>query len=139
MANTSYEQDVERGLDQSGDTATTLKERVSDAAGKVKEKTEEFGRSVQHKIDEQRTPAADTLHCAASQIHESAEMGSQKVRELAHGAADKLDATAGYIRDHDVQAMIGDVENVVRRYPGRSLLVAAGVGFLLGRALRPDD
>jgi hypothetical protein len=42
-----------------------------------------------------------------------------------------------YIRDHDVQAMIGDVENVVRRYPGRSLLIAAGVGFLLGRALKP--
>ena len=138
MANTTYRTDVERGSDQSGDT-TTLKDKVTDAAGKVKDKTEEFGRSVQHKIDEQRTTTADNLHSAASSIHESAETGSQKVRELAHGAADTLDATAGYIRDHDVQAMLGDVENVVRRFPGRSLLIAAGVGFLLGRAMRPGD
>ena len=141
MPETTYEPYVDRRPEESTDTTTTLKDKVTDAAVKVKEKTEEFGKSVQNKIDEQRTPATDTLHTAASKLHESAENlpGGEKVTSIAHGAADKLEATAGYIRDHDVQAMMTDVENVVRRFPGRSLLIAAGVGFLLGRALRSDD
>lgn len=139
MAKTTYEPDVDRN--EISDTTTTLKDKVSDTAGKVKEKTDEMGKLVQDKINERRTPTADTLQSAASRLHESAENlpGGEKVAELAHGAADKMEATAGYIRDHDLQAMMGDVENVVRRYPGRSLLIAAAFGFLLGRALKSSD
>jgi hypothetical protein len=32
--------------------------------------------------------------------------------------------------------MMADVEEVVKKNPGRSLLVAVAVGFLAGRALR---
>jgi ElaB/YqjD/DUF883 family membrane-anchored ribosome-binding protein len=34
--------------------------------------------------------------------------------------------------------MMSDLEDVVRKRPGQSLLIAAAVGFLVGRAFRND-
>ena len=60
----------------------------------------------------------------------------QAAGNVAHSAADKLEAVAGYMRDNDTKKMMADVEEVVKKNPGRSLLVAVAVGFLAGRALR---
>ena len=57
---------------------------------------------------------------------------------LAHGTADRIGATADFLRDHDTKAMVGSVKEFVRKHPGKSLAVAAVVGFLAARALRED-
>jgi ElaB/YqjD/DUF883 family membrane-anchored ribosome-binding protein len=56
-----------------------------------------------------------------------------------HTTADKLQSTAVYVRQHDVQAMMGDVQKLAKRYPVQCLAVAVGLGFLLGRLLRNSD
>jgi ElaB/YqjD/DUF883 family membrane-anchored ribosome-binding protein len=121
-------------------TAENVKEKVTDAAESARQRVSEAGRQATGKIDEKRAPAADALQNAASTLHERAEdlPGGETVRSVAHSAADKLESTAGYIREHDVRAMVSDVEDVVRRNPGPSLLIAAAVGFLIGRAFRED-
>ena len=122
------------------DTAQTVKDKVSDAASTAKQKVSDAGRQAAGKIDETRGPAADALQSAASTIHEKAEdlPGGETVKSVAHSAAEKLESTAGYIREHDVRAMMSDVEEIVKRNPGPSLLVAAAIGFLIGRAFRED-
>ena len=50
--------------------------------------------------------------------------GGEKVSELAHAAADKLGATADYVRQHDVSGMAADLERIVRKNPGPALLTA---------------
>lgn len=126
--------------DRLSDTAQSVKEKVSDAAGTAKQKVSEAGRQATDKIDEKRGPAADALESAASTIHEKAEdlPGGETVKSVAHSAAEKLETTAGYIREHDVRAMLSDVEDIVKRNPGPSLLVAVAIGFLIGRAFRED-
>ena len=57
---------------------------------------------------------------------------------MAHTAADKLETTADYVREHDVRDMMGDVEQFVKSHPGQSLIAAAAVGFLVGRAFRSE-
>ena len=42
------------------------------------------------------------------------------------------------VRTHDVESMLDDVEDLVRRYPTQALLAAAGVGFLVGRIFKSD-
>ena len=140
MAQT-YSEQLGNVMDQAQGTATDIKDQVADSATKAKEKVQEAGRNVQSKIDETRTPAADKLQSAASALHEKAGSlpGGETVAGLAHGAADRMQATADYVRDHDVQRMISDVEAFVRRRPGQSLLAAAAVGFLIGRGLRNND
>jgi ElaB/YqjD/DUF883 family membrane-anchored ribosome-binding protein len=127
------------GDDQS--TVAALKDKVTETASKAKDKVADLGRSAAEKIDENRESAAGTLESAASTLHEKAVSlpGGETVAKLAHTAADKLESTAGYVREHDVQSMITDVEDLVRRHPGQSLVAAATVGFLLGRMLKSDD
>ncbi len=126
--------------DDANDAMQSVKDKVTETASNVKQKAAEAGRQVAGNIDQKRGPAADALHSAASTIHEKAESlpGGDTAKNVVHSAADKLESTAGYIREHDVRAMVSDVEDIVKRNPGPSLLVAAAIGFLIGRAFRED-
>lgn len=126
--------------DKLSETAQNVKDKVADAASAAKDKVSDAGRQASEQIDAKRGPAADSLQSAASTLHEKADSlpGGETVKSVAHSAADKLQSTAGYIREHDVQAMLSDVEDMVRRNPGPALLIAASIGFLIGRAFRED-
>lgn len=92
------------------------------------------------KLDAGRAAAANRLDDAASAVHERANdlPGGERVQDLAHAAADRLSTTADYMRSHDMNRMMADVETVVKNNPGPALLVAAAFGFVLGRALARD-
>src|SRR5262245_10292408 len=81
--------------------------------------------------------AVDTLRAAKDAIEEGAEKipGGQRVKEFTQAAADSLSTTADYVRSHDARRMVSDVEAVVRNNPGPALLIAAAVGFMLGRSV----
>ena len=116
-------------------------DQISDVASQAKEKAADLGRSAARKIDEQRDTAASGLESAASTLHASADRlpGGEKVTSLAHTTADTLTSTADYVREHDVNSMMADVERFVRNNPGPSLLAAAVVGFLVGRTFSSND
>ncbi len=110
--------------------------KLSETAMQVKDKLTDFGRTATSKIDENRDAAASGLQKAASALHDRAENlpGVDTVSNLAHDAANKLTATADYVREHDANRMMADVETLVKNNPGPSLLAAVVVGFLAGRA-----
>ena len=119
-----------------GDTGTQTedwKNRVSDTASQARGKASEYGRTAVEKLDQGRHSAANALQKTASTLRNT---GSGRVGDVAHRAADTIDRTATYMRDHDVRDMMSDVEGAVRRNPGPSLLIAAAFGFLLGSAIR---
>ena len=124
-----------------GGEPSTLGEKISDTAGQVKDKISDLGRATADKIDENRDTAASGLQHAASALHEQAESlpGGEKVSGLAHATAETLSSTADYVRDHDVNRMMADVETLVKNNPGRSLLAAGVIGFLVGRAFSSND
>jgi ElaB/YqjD/DUF883 family membrane-anchored ribosome-binding protein len=122
--------------DSLAEGAKNLKETITDTANQATEKSKELGRTAMSKIEESRTSVASSLHSAATTLHQKADSGVQAAGHVAHSAADKLEAVAGYMRDNDTKQMMADVEEVVKKNPGRSLLVAVAVGFLAGRALR---
>ncbi len=110
----------------------------AESANRPKEKVEEFGRTVQNKIDNARVPAAQKLEQAAWALHQKADKlpGGDKVTDLAHSTAAGMEATARYVRQHDTRGMIEDASGAVRKRPAQSLLVAAALGFLVGFGLR---
>ena len=121
--------------------ADSVSEKMSNAAGQVKDKVSDLGHTAADKIDKNRSAAAGGIEKAASALHEKADSlpGGEKVTSIAHAAADKLNSTAEYVREHDVNKMMDDVEIVVKNNPGRSLLVAGAIGFLVGRAFATND
>ena len=47
-----------------------------------------------------------------------------------------MQSTADWLRDADLDGMREGVERQVKEHPGRSLLIAVGLGYLLGKAFR---
>ncbi|HEY6389953.1 MAG TPA: hypothetical protein VIX89_01675 [Bryobacteraceae bacterium] len=128
-------------LDPLTSAGSTVGEKLSNTAAQVKDKVSELGHAAKDKIDENRGAAASGLEKAATTLHEKAGSipGGETVTNLAHGAAEKLSSTAEYVRTHDVNRMMSDVETLVKNNPGPSILVAAVIGFLVGRAFTSSD
>jgi ElaB/YqjD/DUF883 family membrane-anchored ribosome-binding protein len=123
----------ERVAGKAAATGDALSERAADA----KSKLSDFARTTAGAVDDNRSAAADGLDTAASTLRAKAGVlpGGESVSGMAHAAADRLSTTANYVREHDVNRMMTDVEGLVTRNPGPSLLVAAAFGFLVGRAM----
>ena len=119
----------------------SLGEKLSDTATQVKDKVSDLGRTAADNLDENRDAAAGSLNKAATALHEKAESlpGGEKVTNLAHATAEKLSSTADYVREHDVNRMMEDVKTLVKNNPGPSLIAAAVIGFLVGRAFSSND
>lgn len=80
---------------------------------------------------------AGKLHDVAGVIQERAGQNQNTALSAYAGqAATWLDDAAEYVREADSQRVKSDVQNQVRRNPGRSLLVAGAAGLLLGFLIR---
>ncbi len=138
MPDTTYgyrENEISQLGDDASNMARKAKESIADTAQTMKDKTQEFGRDAMNKIEDNRVSAAGALHNAATSLHQNAEK-LPNVPDMAHSAADKVEAVASYLQGHDTKQMMADVETVVKRNPGPSLLVAGALGFLIARAFR---
>ena len=102
--------------------------------GGLKAKAQDVGARAAQRADQARVGAAAGLESVASTLHEKGE----RVASAAHSAADAVTYGAEYLRENDVQTMLSDLMEVIRRNPGPSLIGAAALGFLLGRALSRD-
>ena len=119
------------------DRLSQAKGAASDRLGQVREKAGEL-----------KTTLADKLEAGASSLRSqggpqlaavggagSATASSDPMARISGPAADAMQKTAEFLRDGDLKATI---ENQVRTNPARTLLIAVGVGYLLGKALRSD-
>jgi TolA-binding protein len=123
-----------RGTGGSG-AAARMKEQVSEKATDVKGKVADFGRKTAETIDSTRESAAGALDQTASSLHSAGD----KVSGAAHSTAENIQAGADYVRRTDLKGMAEDLQDLVKRYPGQSLVAAAILGFLVARGLRSSD
>ena len=114
------------------ESRTTIDDGAS--LGTLKTKAQDVGARAAQRADQARVGAAAGLENVASTLHEKGE----RVASAAHSAADAVSYGAEYLRENDVQTMLSDLMEVIRRNPGPSLLGAAALGFMLGRALSRD-
>ena len=88
--------------------------------------------------DTPRKALANKLNDVALDLHEKTETGGERVKEAGHAAADKIESTARYLREHSSREMLSDVEALAKKHPVKSMMAIAVVGFLAGRVLRRD-
>jgi ElaB/YqjD/DUF883 family membrane-anchored ribosome-binding protein len=117
-------------------TLKTLTESASELGKEAKESMEELGRSAGRKLDEARHETGGALHTAASSVRKTGRQGSEAIDNLATSAADRLDATASFVEDHDLRDAFTGLRRFGRRHLTGSLVAAAAIGFLAGSALR---
>jgi ElaB/YqjD/DUF883 family membrane-anchored ribosome-binding protein len=82
---------------------------------------------------------ADKLKAAARSLRTKAQQfGSDRPNTVKYGqqAADWLEDTSNYVRQFDGKRFKEDIEDNVRKNPGRTLLIAGAVGLVLGTLIR---
>ena len=115
-------------------TLKTLTETASDLGRQAMESAEELGLSGGRKLDEARVETGDALHAAASSVRTTGLKSSDAIGKLATGAADRLDASASYVENHDLRAVSLGLRSFAGRHLTGSLVTAAAIGFLAGSA-----
>lgn len=110
-------------------------ETASNLGTEAKESIEELGRSAGRRMDEAREETGGALHAAASCVRKTGRQSTEAIDNLATGTADRLDATASYIEDHDLRDALTGLRRFGRKHLTGSLVVAGAIGFLAGSAL----
>ena len=138
-----------------GDSSSTeagggIADRARDIAGNAKDKLADVGSSVRQGAGTAKDKLADALSSGADKLRQrggrgelSASTGTADVtvsgdgvNQVADRVAGGMQATADWLRDADLDNMRAGVERQVKEHPGRTLLIAVGLGYLLGKAFR---
>ena len=144
------------GMSGSSSTAGTvengsLADKASNALGGAKDKLADVGSTVRERAGSAKDSLADALESGADKLRQRGADGSlagsnasggsmaiadDRMSQVTTKVAGGMDATAEWLRDADLDSMKASVEKQVKDHPGRTLLIAVGVGYLLGKALR---
>ena len=109
------------GADEFGH-CIVLEERIADALESGAEKLRQRG--------------GDGSLAGASAVGGSTAISDDRMSQVTTKVAGGMDATADWLRDADLDSLKASVETQVKEHPGRTLLIAVGLGYLLGKALR---
>jgi len=127
--------------------ATGLKDRARDLASSAGERLADVGSTVRERAGTAKTSLADMLDAGADRLRGRTESAtgvdgtlavadSGKMGQVNDRLASGMQSAANVLRDTDWDGIRTGVERQVKENPGRSLLVAVGIGYLLGKALR---
>ncbi len=120
--------------------AEQAKEKVQEKFGQVKDKARDLQASLADRLDagadklRQRNQNATLAGATAGASGTSAGlMSDERVANVQDSVARGMSKSADWLRNGDMKA---DIEKQVRENPGRTLLIALGVGYVLGKAFR---
>lgn len=132
-----------RAQDKVSDAASTAKAKgdeamddLSQKGQQAKEKAGDVADKVGSTADQGIDKSAEGLDSAAETLRQQGEQRGGAVGDVAATAADRLEGASGYLREKDTDQLIDDLEALVRRKPTESLLIAAGIGFVLSKVFR---
>ncbi|GAA4775443.1 hypothetical protein GCM10023219_23650 [Stakelama sediminis] len=115
----------------------TAKSKLKSEAGKLSKQAQEKARGY---ADQGKTKATGTLHDVSKLIGDAAgdvdtRFGKQ-YGQYAHSAADAVSGFADTLRDKDVDDLVEEAREFVRKSPALAVGIAAAAGFVIARILR---
>ena len=132
-----------------------LTDRAKSALGTAGEKLSDAGSTVREKAGTLKTSLADALESGAERLRQQGAGGGQiagasatggtagmiadennRLAGVSNQVAGGLQASADWLRDADLDGLKSGLERQVKEHPGRTLAVAVGLGYLLGKAIR---
>jgi len=128
-------------------------DRARDMAGTAREKLADVGSTARERAGNLKDSLADALESSADKLRQRAGgQGGQlagttgtasvalendgRMTDVANRVAGGMQASADWLRDADIDGLKMGIEKQVKEHPGRTLLIAVGLGYLLGKALR---
>jgi ElaB/YqjD/DUF883 family membrane-anchored ribosome-binding protein len=128
------------------EAASAAGHKTQDIASNVTRKAQDLASNVGHRAQDLASTAADKAEDALSSVGQGMSSLAGTIREkaphegmmgtAAGAVADRFQSGGRYLQEHDLRAMSQDVGALIRQYPFASLLVALGVGCLIGMVSR---
>ncbi len=130
-----------------------LMDRARDIAGGAQDRLADVGSAIREKTGGAKDSLADALESGADKLRQrvgggqmagatatggSVGVNDGRVAQISDRVASGMDATAEWLREADLDSIKVAVERQVREHPGRTLLIAAGLGYLIGKAFRSN-
>jgi hypothetical protein len=136
-------------MEQSENTEFNSEKIVTDPdSGGFTDRVKNVGSSIKDKASNIPAIIADGLEAGANALRQnrtagaSTESGSvalttdSSISAVTDTLATGMQSSAEWLRDADLDKIKAGVEKQVKEHPARSLLVALGAGYLIGKALR---
>jgi hypothetical protein len=126
-------------------------DRASGAMGSAKERLADVGSSVRERASGAKDSLVSALESGAEKLRArtggdgmsaatatggSVAMTDDRMAQVTNRVAGGMEGAADWLRDADLDGLKASVEQQVKEHPGRTLLIAVGLGYLLGKALR---
>jgi hypothetical protein len=137
-----------------GDTGTEqsagLADRARGALGSAGEKLSGVGSTVRDKASGAKDSLANALEAGAERLRArggdgmsaagatggSMTVADDRMTQVTTRVAGGMEGAADWLREADLDGVKSSIEQQVKDHPGRTLLIAVGLGYLLGKALR---
>jgi ElaB/YqjD/DUF883 family membrane-anchored ribosome-binding protein len=136
-----------------GSDASGLADRAKSAAGAAGDKLGDVGSTVREKAGSFKNTLADALESGAERLRQQGTGGQttgaaatggstgvvaddNRLAQTSNQIAGGMQGAADWLRDADLDGLKTGLEKQVKEHPGRTLAVAVGVGYLLGKAFR---
>jgi ElaB/YqjD/DUF883 family membrane-anchored ribosome-binding protein len=126
----------QQAMDQAADKGQQVMDQASQKGEQARQKLDEAAGMAQERADQGMGKAAEGLDQASEMLRQRGEQQGGAMGSVATKAADTMDSASGYLRDKDTNQLMDDLENLIRRKPTESLLVAAGIGFVLSKIFK---
>ena len=136
-----------------GEASQGIGDRARDIAGTAREKLADVGSTVRDRAGSMKDSLANAIDSGADKLRNrvastggvalageggasSVAMGDGRIAQVSDRVAGGMNATANWLRETDLDDLRQSIETQVKEHPGRTLLIAVGLGYLLGKALR---
>ncbi|HEY8793841.1 MAG TPA: hypothetical protein VIM15_02770 [Gemmatimonadaceae bacterium] len=133
--------------EKSGDTSSFGATPTVDP--RVYDKTKETAETIRERAVQLKTQLADKLETGATRLRKrSSETGKlddaiattkEKVADAGDRVASGMEKSAEWLRSANITSFQQGLERQVKENPGRTLLIAGAIGYLLGRAFKGKD
>lgn len=119
--------------DKANEMTGQVQDKARDVAGQVQDKASQVGEQAHTMSDKGIDSAASGLEQAAGMLRQQGEGREGAIGTAAATTADTLESASAYLHEKDTDQLMADLEALVRKRPVESVLVAAGVGFVLSK------
>ena len=123
---------------------------LATSPARTQDKLADVGSSVRERAGSLKDSLADALETGANKLRRpvqgdlagSTASGSiavesdSRLADVSTNVAGGMQKTASWLRDADIDGLKTGIERQVKEHPARSLFIAIGVGYLIGKAFR---
>src|SRR5438045_1864791 len=133
------------GKAPSADQSAGIRDRAKNAIGAAGDKLADVGSTVRDRANTAKDKLADALESGAGRLRDRSQSGGatlagatadgstaipadSKIAQVSDRVAGGMEVTAEWLRDADLEGIKAGLEKQVKEHPGRTLLIAAGLG-----------